>query len=152
MRATATSWKHLAPPAEREALEFDALFTDAEAEQIMRGLVPSEMEDKWFIYFEDGWLRFHRSWTGAYIYALRLDASPAGVRVVDSWVNRNPEQHKGSDVAYDRRLIRFLIDAFLLKRAGMVFPLPSDAAEYPAGAMQHHLIGRGYPESSDDDA
>lgn len=152
MHATGRSWRHLAPPATREALAFDALFADAEAEQMIRGLVPSSMEDKWFVYFEDGWLRFHRSWTGAYIYALRLDGSPAGVRVVESWVNRDPQQYKGTDVAYDRRLLRFIIDALLLQRADVVFPLPSHAAEYPAGVVQHNLVGRGYSEANDGDA
>ncbi len=89
MRAIGASWKHLLQPIERESLGFEAWFTDAEAKQLMHGFVSKQMEDKWFIYFEDGWLRFHRSWTGAYIYALRLDGSPAGVRVAESWVNRN---------------------------------------------------------------
>jgi hypothetical protein len=48
---------------------------------------------------------------------LRLEGSPASVRVVDSWVNREPEQYKATDVEYDRKLLHFLIDALLLKRA-----------------------------------
>jgi hypothetical protein len=65
--------------------------------------VPKDMEDKWFIYFErgpanrppeaqesaspQGWLLFHRSWTGACIYGLHLERAPGGgARVVDSWV------------------------------------------------------------------
>jgi len=32
------------------------------------GLVPEEIEDKWFIYWEDDTLFFHRSWTGNCIY------------------------------------------------------------------------------------
>ena len=115
MRATRDSWKCLPAPDLREPLEFDRLFTDTEAEQLMRGLIPEAMEDKWFIYFEEGWLRFHRSWTGAFIYALRLDDSPGGVRVVEAWANRNPEEYKGTDAAYDQRLLHFLIDTFLLK-------------------------------------
>jgi hypothetical protein len=158
MRATSSSWKHLPAPEERQALGFEALFTDAEAEQMMLGLVPAEMEDKWFIYFADGWLRFHRSWTGALIYALRLDGSPVGVRVVESWVNRNPQQYAGTDVEYDRKLIRFLIEAFLLKRPDIRFPMPPGMERAPKGVVQHSYVGRAYPESkaegpsSNDDA
>lgn len=153
MRANATSksWKRLPPPAERAPLGFEAQFTDVEAEQITLGLVPEQMEDKWFIYFDEGWLRFHRSWTGAYIYALKLDGSSTGVRVVDSWVNRNPDQYKASDTAYDRRLVRFLIDAFLLKRPDVSFPMPEGTSGAAPGAVQHSLVGRGYPESKDDE-
>jgi hypothetical protein len=72
---TASSWKHLPEPSRKDDLHFAALFTPEEAEQLTQGFLPESMDDKWFIYFEDGWLRFHRSWTGAFIYALRLDGS-----------------------------------------------------------------------------
>lgn len=90
----------------------------------MLGLVPEQMEDKWFIYYEDSWLRFHRSWTGVFIYGLRLEGSSDGVRVIDSWVNRNTEQYAAQDTDYDRKLVRFIIDAFLLKTPGTTFPMP----------------------------
>lgn len=157
MTATSTSWKRLPPPVEREDLGVDALFTDADAEQMMRGLIPEQMEDKWFIYFDKGWLFFHRSWTGALIYALRLDGCPAGVRVVESWVNRNPQQYSGTDTENDRKLVRFLIDSFLLKKPDVRFPIPREHEGAPNGAVQHNYIGRAYPESdsrgsSSDDA
>jgi len=114
-RATSLSWKHLPLPDERESLRFDALFTDADAEHLMLGLIPQEMEDKWFVYFENGWLRFHRSWTGHCIYALRLDGCPVGVRVVESWANKNPQQYTGTDIAEDRARVRSLIDRLLRK-------------------------------------
>lgn len=46
MNAVRTSWKHLPPPVEREPLEFEVIFTDSEAEQMILGLVPAQMEDK----------------------------------------------------------------------------------------------------------
>ena len=145
MRATATDWKHLPAPSEREDLAFEAVFNEAEAEQLMNGLVPEEMEDKWFIYFDDGWLRFHRSWTGTYIYGLRLERCPEGHRVAESWVKRDSEHHSGSDPGYDRQLVRFLIDALLLGRPAE-FPIPSAAAAATAGVFQHSVVGRAYPE------
>ncbi|MFJ5485933.1 hypothetical protein [Pectobacterium actinidiae] len=87
-----------------------------------QGVIPKQMEDKWFIYFEDGWLRFHRSWTGFFIYALKLDGSPAGVRVTDSWVNRDPTQYTNTDLEHDRNMLRYLIDVALLKKQGVPFP------------------------------
>src|SRR5688572_16949247 len=145
MRAAATDWKRLPAPSEPEDLGFEAVFTEAETEQLMEGLVPKEMEDKWFIYFADGWLRFHRSWTGAYIYGLRLESIPEGQRVAEAWVNRDPEQYRGSDTPYDRQLVRFLIDALLLERPAE-FPMPSAAAASTAGVYQHSVVGRAYPE------
>lgn len=112
---------------------------------MMMGLIPRAMEDKWFIFFENGWLHFHRSWTGECIYAVRLDGSPAGVRVVESWVSREQAQYKADDLDYDRKLVGFLIDAFLLQKPAQ-FPVPSDINQKLPGIYQHHVIGRGYPE------
>jgi hypothetical protein len=148
-RASRTSWKTLPPPSQREALEFTATFNDAETEMLVLGLVPQDMEDKWFIYFEGPWLLFHRSWTGACIYGLHLERSPGGSRVVDSWVSRAPAQYKGNDVEYDRKLLRFLIDALLLRQPA-VFPLPAGVESTPAGVYQHTVVGRAYPESPPD--
>jgi hypothetical protein len=145
--ATSASRKRLPPPAGREDLGLNALVTDADAEQMMQGLVPEEMEDKWFIYFDSGWLFFHRSWTGALIYALRFDGSPAGVRVVESWVNRNPRQYSGTDTEYDRRLVHFLIRALLLRKADACFPMRAGPEGAPKGVVQHNFVGRAYPES-----
>jgi hypothetical protein len=148
-RATRTSWKTLPIPAQREPLEFAATFNTAEAELLVMGLIPQGMEDKWFVYFEHGWLLFHRSWTGACIYGLQLEGSPEGARVVDSWVSRDPAQYKGTDVDYDRKLLRFLIEAFLL-RLPAAFPMPAGVESTPPGLYQHSVVGRAYPESPPD--
>ena len=79
-RANITSWKTLPLPEQREPLAFAAEFTDAETELLVFGLIPREMEDKWFICLHQGWLLFHRSWTGACIYGLRLEAVRGGAR------------------------------------------------------------------------
>jgi len=144
--ATQDSWKRLPLPEKKRSLGFTAHYTDADAELIMQGLIPQQMEDKWFIYFSEGWLYFLRSWTGAYIFALRLDGSPAGVRVIDSWVNRDPTQYIGDDDSYDRKLVAFLIDAFLLKKSAQ-FPVPESQSGYQPGVVQHNYVGRAYQET-----
>jgi hypothetical protein len=72
------------------------------------------MDDKWFIFFEKGWLYFHRSWTGHCIYAVRLDGSPAGVRIVEAWANRDREQYVSAGTETDKQLIEQLIRTRLL--------------------------------------
>lgn len=116
------------------------------------GYIPGAMEDKWFIYFENGWLRFHRSWTGTCIYGLKVQPTPQGGQVAESWVNRDPEQYRSTDTGYDRRLVDFLIDAFLLRKEGIKFPMPRNSVELPKGVLQHSIAGRGYPESEADTA
>ena len=116
-RATIESWKTLPTPAAREDLGFTARFTTPEAESMKRGFIPQSMDDRWFICFHDGWLFFYRSWTGYCTYGLRLDTTPKGMQVSESWVSRDPEQYRGTDIEDDRKLVRHLIDELLLHRA-----------------------------------
>jgi hypothetical protein len=150
-RATPTAWRRLPLPQLRVPLELSAEFNDTETEALIQGLVPRAMEDKWFIYFDQGWVLFHRSWTGAAIYGLRLETQSGNTRVIESWVNRDATQYKGTDVEYDRKLLRFLIDAFLLHRRA-AFPVPVTAAGTAPGVFQHAMVGRAYPEVRTDDA
>lgn len=111
---TRTSWKTQPLPLEREKFDLILLFSDADGERLRRGHIPSNMEDKWFIFFEDGWLYLHRSWTGHCIFALRLDGSPNGVRVVEAWANRDPQQYKAPGTDADRHMVKELIRSRLL--------------------------------------
>lgn len=96
-------------------LEVSEVFSDAVAERMRGGHIPVDMDDRWFIYFEDGWLHFHRSWTGAHIFALRLDASPVGVQVMDGWASRDAEQYRSSDIDLDRERVVRLIHSYFGK-------------------------------------
>jgi hypothetical protein len=95
------------------------------------GFVPQAVKDKWFVYLEAGWLNFHRSWTGAHVYALRLEPSAAGWDVVESWVNRDREQYAWTATAYDRQLVWFLVDALLLGMRDVEFPVRAARAAGP---------------------
>ena len=59
-RATSTSWKTEPLPANRVRLKLERSFDAAEWDALQQGVIPEEMEDKWFIYEEGGWLNFHR--------------------------------------------------------------------------------------------
>ena len=154
-RATRTSWKTLPTPAQREPLEFAADFNNAETELLVMGLIPKGMEDKWFVYFEGAGPTgmvgscFTGVGPGPAFTDCNWRARPTGARVVDSWVSRDPAQYKGTDVEYDRKLLRFLIDAFLL-RLPAVFPMPAGVESTPPGVYQHSVVGRAYPESPPD--
>ena len=132
MAAQRTDWQTKPAPERRADLGYEADFDDTEAEKLREGLVPQAMEDKWFIFAEGDWLYLHRSWTGVLVYAVRLDGTSTGVRVVESWVNRDPEQYTGTDVAYDRALVDFLLRTQLLGKP----------AEFPI-RPQHRDLGLG---------
>lgn len=114
MKATKDNWKNEPLPDQRTPLGYERYFNDLQGERMQQGYVPRDMDDKWFIYFEAGWLNFHRSWTGHCIYQLKLDGSPAGVRVIESWVNSNRDQNNVPDLEKNREILNSLIDNYLL--------------------------------------
>src|SRR6266446_8195881 len=136
--ANQDSWEILPLPANRISLGFVATYDDSEAERIRQGFIPRRIEDKWFVYFKEDWLYFHRSWTGACIFGVRLDSQ--GARVVDSWITADPQQPIGKDLDYDRKLLGCLIDTLLLGKT-CEFPAPSDVPDGLASIYQHHIIG-----------
>ncbi len=135
-KAVRTDWKTLPLPSMRQDLGLELFLSDAEGEQIQLGFVPQEMEDKWFIFFEDGWLYFHRSWTGACIYGIKFDGSPSGVRATESWVNADPSQYKGSDRDFDRKLVLYFINKVLLRKPAE-FPREIPRLEYSAPTVSN---------------
>ena len=87
------------------------------------------MEDKWFIFLEEDVLYFHRSWTGVCIYQLTLKKEGAEYRVVEALANRDLNQYSATDEHFDKNLLTFLIDRFLLGRDS---PLPGLPGVPPA--------------------
>jgi ribA/ribD-fused uncharacterized protein len=114
--ASRQSWKVLPLPEARTRLTIERTFSPKEYERVRRGVIPQEMEDKWFIFLEDDWLYFHRSWTGFCIYQVRLEPVADGYRVAEVWVNRDPEQYTQTEDSQDVSSLHRLIDAVLLGR------------------------------------
>jgi hypothetical protein len=72
MSATPASWEHK-PFKEVVPIPYQATFDAAQFARLRMGLVPQEMENKWFIYFDEPYLCVHRSWTGQPVYRLMLE-------------------------------------------------------------------------------
>ena len=132
------SWKAQALPEARVRIPFARDFDAGERARIAAGIVPQQMEDKWFIFQEDDWLFFHRSWAGVCIYALRLRPAGSGGGVEEAWANRDPGQYAKTDEAYDARMLAFLIDRLLLGRA-VAFPVEGE--NHPDSVLRHRIVG-----------
>jgi hypothetical protein len=113
-RATRSSWKNLPLPSQRARLPVQREYTVAEYQQIARGFIPQQMEDKWFIFLEGDWLHMHRSWTGVCVFKVRFREHDGGYAIAEVWVNRDPEQYGGTHDAFDGALLLFIVDRLLL--------------------------------------
>ncbi len=147
MPATRQSWRDIQPlPNKRSPLSLQREFTLEEYRRLSYGVIPREMEDKWFIFLEADTLYFHRSWTGCCIYQLSLKSDGEKYTIVDAFVNRVPRQYSETDDRYDERLLMFLVDNLLLGKHSP-FPRPAGLPRgMLAGLFQHHVSGTGYTE------
>ena len=63
-KATADSWGILPVTGDSITKAMDFLLTDHQMQQITLGHIPDAMEDHWFMYCDDQYIRYYRSWTG----------------------------------------------------------------------------------------
>lgn len=106
--------EHEPLPAKHTTIALDRTFSPREMERIRAGHIPEFMEDKWFIYWQDDTLFFHRSWTGYCIYVVHFAVEGEAGRMVRADVSRDYEQYQMVDDEEDAQLIPRLIDALLL--------------------------------------
>jgi len=109
--AQQSDWKNEPMPTSSKALTFSAVYALEEFQEIILGLIPEEMEDKWFIYYDEPWLYLHRSWTGYCIYKVRFQEHPSGFQAVEALVNCEPSQYEARDDEAEGRLLKILLDS-----------------------------------------
>jgi len=82
--------------------------------RIRHGLLPEQMEDKWFAYFNSGRIHFHRSWTGAKIYEAVIHKVDSVYTISEIIVERDTEIYSNMDDDKDIRSFNFLMGRGIL--------------------------------------
>ena len=103
-------------PEAHRLLAYSRQFTQEEYEQIQYGYIPQQMEDKWFIYFENNKLNFHRSWTGNCIYILEIEQSEGRIYISKAIVNADPKEYKVGNDEKEKCILDYLIDRLILRK------------------------------------
>jgi hypothetical protein len=86
--ATRSDWKTEPPnPDERLDLDYTRALTLPEYRWLTLGKTPITMEDKWFIFFEDGSLYFHRSWIGFPVFEVEMSENA----ITRAWYYPRPD-------------------------------------------------------------
>lgn len=111
--ASRTSWKNH-PIDQPKRIEIDLFLTNKQFSKLVKGLIPHEMEDKWFIFYENEWLYFHRSWTGYGLYKAQLTKEIDGYSIREFWAERNKEKYGNENDSHDSEVFTFLIARGLL--------------------------------------
>ena len=95
-------------------LPYAAHFDEKDFERLKRGLIPKQMEDKWFVYFEDNTLFFHRSWTGKAVYQVKFEPRERGATVNAAFVNQ--EYAAGDLEPYASTLASLISNSLLVRK------------------------------------
>ena len=114
-RNSVSNWLWVRPmPELRKRLPVDGEFSQEEYEQISLGVIPHDMDDRWFVFLEEDWLYLHRSWTGICIYQCRLEKRGDRYVLAETWVNRDSNEYGRTDDVHDATLLVRLINGLLL--------------------------------------
>jgi hypothetical protein len=108
--AQRNDWKTQELLSTSKSIVLDLNYSVSEFGNIIIGTIPEQMEDKWFVFYEEPWLYLHRSWTGFCIFKVRFELLDDRVHVIEAWVNRDLEQYKETDDSRDENLLRILLD------------------------------------------
>jgi len=117
MKEKATRKSHSVYPFSRRRAQipFERSFTAEEFERVKLGVVPQEMEDHWFIFFEGRHqnIYFVRSWTGFCAYVARVEPVKNFMRIIEVWASC---RYGSADAKYDAEILVEVIDYVLLAR------------------------------------
>src|ERR1700757_233868 len=119
--ATSASWK-CEPFLDGVPLAYHASFDAEQFAKLQQGLVPREMEDKWFVYYSAPFLYLHRSWSGKPVYRVEVGAEGAGARGVRAELSKARGASE-SELAHQALMLDFLISNLLLGES-KPFPRP----------------------------
>jgi ADP-ribosylglycohydrolase len=109
-------WRAI-PMLRHRALNFTHVLPPDGLTYLRHGFKPTDMNHKWFVFFEDGKLFAHRSWTGFQIYQLSFRATRDGATEVgEVHLNDDPEQYTGDDAEASQTLA-WLLEWFVKPEA-----------------------------------
>lgn len=97
-------------PKEFIQINIDLNFSSAALEKATN-YRPYGMDEKWHAYVEDDSIYFHRLFFGYCIYKVKMNDTKD--RLIELFVNNNPEQYKFKSIEYDVDLFNKIVDIVL---------------------------------------
>lgn len=112
--ARRSDWQSKFMPAARVTMPLETRYSPQEMATIIRGFVPTAMEEKWFIFYEDGVLHCHRSWTGICIFRVYFKPEDDTWQAWQVEINRHTGQYTATDEREDLALLDTIIEQLLI--------------------------------------
>ena len=115
-------WKTEPLPDNHITIGLNLTYSKYDQQKIIAGIIPKQIDDKWFVYFDKEILSFHRSSTGFCIFRVHTRDDSDLFILTHAEVNRDQEQYEVLNEELDRQMISNLIDILLLQKEAC-FPL-----------------------------
>ena len=110
--AKRTDWRIQDFPESYATFSLDRSLTAGEYQKLQHGLVPQDMDQKWFIFHEEGWQYFFRSGTGQGVFRVKVEPQDGGCLLSEAHAAL-PQHAEGSDTAEALRMVNVLVDSLL---------------------------------------
>ena len=110
--ATASSWKTIPMPEDSDQIAQVALdfWIPAAAMAVIRkGHIPAAMEDHWFMYCDEEYIRYFRSWTGICAFEAHYTSDGNDYRVDRLRISSDFAQYGANGAAAGAALFRYLV-------------------------------------------
>ena len=110
--ATASSWKTIPMPKDSDEIadvEFDFWIPAAAMAIIRKGHIPAAMEDHWFMYCDEEYIRYFRSWTGICAFEAHYTKEGDDYRVDRLRISSDFAQYGEKGAAAGAALFRYLV-------------------------------------------
>jgi len=102
-------------PQDKVILPIKQKYSKEEYNKLKQGFIPKVMEEKWFIYFEEQKLYFHRSWTGLCVYELNFIKDNGKYIISKGYLNgKIAEQRDSMSLKEEVNIVLSLIYILLL--------------------------------------
>lgn len=132
-------WQSKFMPATRITLPLETRYSPQEMATIIRGCLPESQDDKWFVFYEDGVLHCHRSWTGICIFRVHFKPSEGAWQAWQVEINRHPGQYTETNDREDLALLDVVIEQLLIH--GPMEPTVDGFAQALLQATQPGYLG-----------
>lgn len=104
---TKNDWEISPMPEKTCQFKIKRKFSEEAIKRLRKGHLPEDMEDRWFYYYEDGKMYYHRSWSGNCIFIVEFNFK-SNKHIVT--VNRDENQYANTDIDEDIELINELLN------------------------------------------
>lgn len=108
-----SDWKTVPMPNETDSFYSGRSLVAEEFLKLSAGIKPASMDDKWFVYYQNESIYFHRSWLGHCIFIAQVEKEKNGVLLGNVIANKKPDQFGMQDIDAKKEMFNKLVDYLL---------------------------------------